>query len=74
MGDVGGIKLHERTMIVEKAQWEYEGFVLDFRKKHKLTASEWLQIIALSLARDAKYMIRAERHGENLEGKGGDEA
>ena len=73
MSDTGGIKLHERTMIVDKASWEYEGFVIELRKKYKITSSEWVQIIALGLARDAKYMIRAERHGANPEGKGGDE-
>jgi hypothetical protein len=68
-----GIMLHERTMIVEKAKLEYDGFMLDFCKKYELTSSEWLQIIALNMAIHAKYMIRSERHGPNSD-KGGDEA
>ncbi len=69
-----GIKLHERTFIVDKAKLEYDGFMLDLCKKYQLTSSEWLQMIALNMVSHAKYMIRTERHGSNPEGKGGDEA
>lgn len=64
MDDTGGIRLHERYFKVQNADIDLEGFLIDWRKKHGMTWGEELSIISQILARNAKYMIREERHGD----------
>lgn len=67
------MKLHERTRLVEQARLEFDQFVLDWAQKHDLTYGKLFSIFGLSIANNAKYQIRAERHPHDPD-KRGDEA
>ena len=67
------MKLHKRTRVVDQARLEFDQFVLDLSQKHDLTYGELFSILGRSIAENAKYQIRAERH-PNDPGKKGDEA
>lgn len=67
------MQLHPRTMIVKAAQLELSGFMLDWQQKHDLTFGETFKILAEMMERDAKYMIRQERHPDDPDARG-DEA
>lgn len=68
-----GIRMHERTMIVNQARTDLEGFLIDWEKKYELTYAEVFSILGDRIANIAKYAIRAERHPDDPE-KRGDEA
>ena len=51
------MKLHPRERLVAKANLD----VVSALTKHDLTYGERLQILAIILASDAKYIIREER-------------
>ena len=72
------MKLHERYVIVKQQKRELDSLVFDylFDDSRDLTQGERIRIISEIfsdlIASEAKYMIRAERHGD--ENKKGDEA
>ena len=67
------LKIHPRTMIVQKADSELARFLLDLAKKHDLTYGEIFALIGRQISEYAKYQIRTERHPDDPEKKG-DEA
>lgn len=67
-----GLKLHERHDIVHAAELEARRWLMDWEKRHGLTALEAIRCHASWIQTHTKYEIRMERHG-NYEKKG-DEA
>lgn len=67
------MRLHERTLPVQKAEAEFGLMWIDFCQENDLTYVEALQILNGTIAGHLKYMLRAERHPDEPE-KRGDEA
>lgn len=67
------MKIHPRTLIVDKARLAFDQFLLDLEQKHNLTYGEIFSLLGGAVVSLAKYQIRAERHPEEP-GKKGDEA
>jgi len=67
------LKLHERTLIVQKARNEFEEFMLALEQKHTLTYGEVFSLLGNAVANLAKYQIRSERHPNDPDARG-DEA
>ena len=63
-----GLRLHERELLVRKAEGEVRAAFLDALRKHDLTGGEELRVVSSVLAdylqTFAKYAIREERHGD----------
>ncbi len=55
------MKLHERTFIVQRAQFELDEFITNLIQRHSLTCGELTGIIATSLQQWAKWQVRDER-------------
>lgn len=69
-----GLKLHPRTLIVQRAKVELSTALSDIIEKHDLTFGEVFSVLAQESASWAKVAVREERHPRNKTGKGGDEA
>jgi len=67
------VKLHPRTLVVERARHAFETFLLELETEHELTYGELFSLLANAVGNLAKYQIRAERHPDEP-GKKGDEA
>ena len=67
------MRIHPRYFIVSKAENELSTFLLDLEQKHELTYGEVVRILSTLLAREAKHMIREERHPDDLDAKGDEE-
>ena len=67
------MKLHERTLIVQKARHAFETFLLELEADHGLTYGEIFSLLGNATAHLAKYQIRSERHPNDPDKKG-DEA
>lgn len=64
------MKIHARTLVVQKARHEFEAFLLDLEQKHELTFGELFSLLGGSIANLAKYQIRAERHPNDPDKRG----
>jgi len=60
-------------MPVQRAEIEFRELFREWQQKHDLTFGETFRILGNLMARDAIYMIRQERHGEDSD-KRADEA
>lgn len=67
------MKLHPRTMIVQKAGLELSEFVTSLIERHDLTYGELFGLMADRMAAWAKYMRREERHPGDPEKRGDEE-
>jgi hypothetical protein len=67
------MRLHERTIPVERAEIEFRETFRAWQQKHDLTFGETFRILGNLMAREATYMVRQERHGEESD-KRADEA
>lgn len=67
------MRLHERTLLVQKASLEFSELTLDLIERHGLTYGEIVGLLADQLGRMAKMMRREERHPDDPD-KRGDEA
>lgn len=67
------MRLHPRTLPVQRAGNEIRGELLNLQLKHDLTDVEMLQILAESAQSLLKGMLRVERHPDDPD-CGGDEA
>lgn len=67
------MRLHPRLATVREAELEIEIAIGEIAKKHNLTYGEMFSILSTQMQREAKYMIRAERHPDDP-AKKGDEA
>lgn len=55
------MQLHPRHQIVEQAKKELGLFLIDWEKKHGLTASEWLAILSREIQLLASSCVTQER-------------
>ena len=67
------LRLHERTRLVQKAEYELDAAVVKIATEHNLTYGEILSILSVLLNRYARFLVRAERHPDDHDKKG-DEA
>ena len=67
------LRLHERTRLVEKAEYELDAAVAKIVTEHDLTYGEILSILSVLLSRYARFLVRTERHPDDPDKKG-DEA
>ena len=65
------MKIHPRTMVVQKADTEINRAINEIWKKYDLTNNEILMILTGSQQSLLKWALRRERHGD--EDKGADE-
>lgn len=63
------MKLHPRTMPVERARAEIGLALIRMQEEHDLTNIEMLQAIGLVQSQILTYMLRAERHPGDPETK-----
>jgi hypothetical protein len=68
-----GLRLHPRTMPVQKAEAKLEQLLLEFQDEYDLTDIEMLRILIGRQMTITKYMLRAERHPEDPERKADEE-
>jgi hypothetical protein len=59
------MKLHERTLVVQKVRHEFEAFLLELEQKHELSYGELFSMLGNAIANLAKYQIRSERHPDD---------
>lgn len=67
------MRLHERFMLVKKAENELSGLVLDWITRHDLTYWEAVGALLSEAQNLKKYALREERHPDEPNKKG-DEA
>jgi hypothetical protein len=60
-----GLRLHPRTMPVQRAEVEIRAQLLDLQEEYDLTDIEMLRILISAQQSITKYMLRAERHPGN---------
>ena len=68
-----GLKLHKRTMLVQRARADLGMYLCTFQKEHDLTDVELAQILTRQLESVLKYVLRAERHPGDPERKADEE-
>ena len=61
------MKIHERTIPVQKAGFEIRGALGKLYIKHGLTFGEIFSILSTELSDLSKQVIRGERHPENTD-------
>lgn len=59
------MRLHERTLMVQKARGEISTMVFEYAEKNDLTSVELLQALTSVIETELKYMLRAERHPDD---------
>lgn len=64
-----GIRLHPRTLPVNRAGAEYYSWLLKFQEEHQLTDAEMLLIMADAETRLLTMILRCERHPDNPDKK-----
>ena len=70
---MSGLKLHARTMPVQKADVELHNFLVDWQSRHDLTFTEVAVLLAERQANVLKYALRAERHPDDPDRKADEE-
>jgi hypothetical protein len=65
------MQIHERVMIVQRAELDLREFFGQLVKKHDLTWGEIAMILGGTLQAYAKYQIREERHPDDPDRPGG---
>jgi hypothetical protein len=68
-----GLRLHPRTMQVQRAGADLSQLLIDWQERHELTTIEACVEIADKLRSLLKYPLRAERHPDNPERKADEE-
>jgi hypothetical protein len=63
------MKLHPRTMMVKRAEVELSQFLRQWAERHELTWCEMARALTEQIQMCLKYMLRAERHPEDLNKK-----
>jgi len=68
------MKLHERTMLVQKHHCDLDKVMIDFMDGRDITYVELLIILSqVTQSMILKYMLRHERHPDDPEKRGGEE-
>ena len=69
-----GLRIHSRTMMVQRAEGEFHVLVAQFLNDHShLTDIELAQIMLIAPPIPLKYALRAERHPDDPERKADEE-
>jgi hypothetical protein len=68
-----GLRLHPRTMPVQRAHSELAGHLCDFQDRHDLTDTEMAMMLADLQHRYLTLLLRAERHPDDPERKADEE-
>jgi len=68
-----GLRLHPRTMPVQKAEGHFKRYVYEFQVEYNVTDIEMLRILIDTQQSITKYMLRAERHPDNPDQKADEE-
>ena len=63
------MKLHARTLPVQAASGELRLMVATWQERHDLTDVEALHVLLDITSGRTKYMLRAERHPDDVEKK-----
>ncbi len=64
------MKIHPRTLPVQRARCEIELAVLELAEKHGLTAGELMGAIGSLLSSLGKHAVRQERHPDDPDSPG----
>ena len=67
------MKLHKRSLVVQKARYAFEAFLLELETDYALTYGELFSLLGNAIASLATYQVRNERHPNDPDKKG-DEA
>lgn len=67
------MRLHPRTLPVEKAGSDLSGLVVDWVKRHDLTYTEALRCLLAEAMRMSKLVLRNQRHPGDPERKADEE-
>lgn len=67
------MKLHPRTLDVQRASSAIRGRLLDMQETHGLTDVEMLRVLIEHLQTITKYLLREERHPGDPERKADEE-
>lgn len=67
-----GIRLHDRTMPVQRAEGKIHNHLAEVMEEYDLTWTETASILASLTSNALRYALRVERHGDP--GKKADEA
>jgi hypothetical protein len=77
LSDIGGrppgLRLHKRTMPVQKAEGHLNRYLHEFQEEYDLTDIEMLRALIQCQMHLTKYMLRAERHPDDPERKADEE-
>ena len=68
-----GLKLHARTMLVQRASAELHTLILEFQERAGLTDIEMAVVLTERQQSVLKYALRAERHPDDPERKADEE-
>lgn len=55
-------KIHEREIVIDKAENEFMLFFSELSEKHNLTSGELLKMLSSYMLRLSNYIIKHERH------------
>lgn len=64
-----GLRLHDRTRPVQRAEHDIRDKLLALQEEHDLTDIEMLQVLSSAEGEILKYMLRRERHPDDPEKK-----
>ena len=67
------MKLHKRTMLVQKAAAELDSLLIEWLERHDLTWLEAIQTLQIKSAYWMRYPLRSERHPDDPEKKADEE-
>ena len=68
-----GLRLHPRTMQVQRSEAELGTTLAAFQYEHDLTDAEMARALAAQLDRVLKYVLRRERHPDDPDRKADEE-
>lgn len=67
------MKIHKRFFVTQDASQKFQLFMIDLEKEYDLTYGELFQITSVYISNLAKYLIRDERHPDDISKKGDEE-
>lgn len=67
------MKLNPRTLPVQRAEVELQGWLIDWAERHDLTYVEALRCVLQAAERYSKYLLRDERHSGDSDARADEE-
>lgn len=62
------MRVHERTIVTQKAEAELQLFLVELRNRHDLTFAEIIQMLAILIGNYIHFQIRYERSDRREDG------